>query len=50
MDYGASLIYRIVQPVLTDDFREIEKKAEQELNNTSLADCLHKMKTEIDKV
>ena len=38
-----------IQPVLTDVFRGIEEKAEQELNNTSLADCLQKMKTEIDK-
>jgi Rrf2 family protein len=43
------IVGRHIQPVLTDVFREIEEKAEQQLNNTSLADCLQKMKTEIDK-
>ena len=43
------IVGRHIQPVLTDVFRGIEEKAEQELNNTSLADCLQKMKTEIDK-
>ena len=42
------IVGRHIQPVLTDVFRGIEEKAEQELNNTSLADCLQKMKTEID--
>ena len=35
--------------VLTDVFRGIEEKAEQELNNTTLADCMQRMKKEIDK-
>ena len=43
------IVGRHIQPVRTDVFRGIEEKAEQELNNTSLADCLQKMKTEIDK-
>lgn len=43
------IVGRHIQPVLTDVFRGIEEKAEQELNNISLADCLQKMKTEIDK-
>ena len=43
------IVGRHIQPVLTDVVRGIEEKAEQELNNTSLADCLQKMKTEIDK-
>ena len=43
------IVGRHIQPVLTDVFRGIEEKAEQELKNTSLADCLQKMKTEIDK-
>ena len=43
------IVGRHIQPVLTDVFRGIEEKAEQELNNTSLADCMQKMKTEIDK-
>ena len=43
------IVGRHIQPVLTDVFRGIEEKAEQELKNISLADCLQKMKTEIDK-
>lgn len=43
------IVGRHIQPVLTDVFREIEEKAEQELKNTTLADCLKKMKVEIDK-
>jgi hypothetical protein len=35
--------------VLTDVFRGIEEKAEQELKTTTLADCMQKMKMEIDK-
>ena len=40
---------RHIQPVLADVFRGIEEKAEQELKNTTLADCMQKLKTEIDK-
>ena len=43
------IVGRHIQPVLTDVFRGIEEKAKQELKNTSLADCVQKMKTEIDK-
>lgn len=43
------IVGRHIQPVLTDVFRGIEEKAEQELKNTTLADCLQKMKKEIDK-
>ena len=43
------IVGRHIQSVLTDVFRGIEEKAEQELKNTSLADCLQKMKMEIDK-
>lgn len=38
-----------IRPVLTDVFREIEAKAEQELKTTTLADCMQKMKAEMDK-
>lgn len=38
-----------IRPVLTDVFREIEEKAELELKNTTLADCMKKMRIEIDK-
>lgn len=43
------IVGRHIQPVLTDVFRGIEEKAEQELKNTTLADCMQKMKKEIDK-
>jgi Rrf2 family protein len=43
------IVGRHIQPVLTDVFRGIEEKAEQELKNTTLADCMQKMKIEIDK-
>lgn len=43
------IVGRHIQPVLTDVFRGIEEKAEQELKNTTLADCLQKMKKESDK-
>ena len=41
------IVGRHIQPVLTDVFRGIEEKAEQELKNTSLADCLQKMKSRL---
>ena len=43
------IVGRHIRPVLADVFRGIEEKAEQELKNTTLADCMQKMKTEIDK-
>ncbi len=43
------IVGRHIRPVLTDVFRGIEKKAEQELKSTTLADCMQKMRTEIDK-
>ena len=43
------IVGRHIQPVLSDVFRGIEKKAEQELKNTTLADCMQKMRIEIDK-
>ena len=45
----ACIVGRHIQPVLTDVFRGIEEKAEDELKNTTLADCMQKMKLEIDK-
>ena len=38
-----------IRPMLTDVFREIEEKAELELKNTTLSDCMKKMRIEIDK-
>lgn len=43
------IVGRHIRPVLTDVFRDIEEKAEQELRNTTLADCMKKMRSEIDK-
>ena len=43
------VVGRHIRPVLTDVFREIEEKAELELKNTTLADCMKKMQIEIDK-
>ena len=43
------IVGRHIRPVLTDTFREIEEKAEQELKKTSLLDCMLKMKAEIDR-
>lgn len=43
------IVGRHIQPVLTDVFRGIEEKVEQELSNTTLGDCMQKMKMEIDK-
>ena len=43
------IVGRHIRPVLTDVFRGIEEKAEQELKATTLAECMKKMKTEIDK-
>ena len=43
------IVGRHIQPVLTDVFRGIEEKAERELKNTTLSDCMQKMRAEIDK-
>ena len=45
----ACIVGRHIRPVLSEVFREIEEKAELELNNTTLADCMGKMKIEIDR-
>ena len=42
------IVGRHIQPVLTDVFRGIEEKAEQELKNTTLADCMQKMRVEMN--
>ena len=43
------IVGRHIRPVLNETFREIEEKAEQQLRQTTLADCVEKMKKEIDK-
>lgn len=45
----ACIVGRHIRPVLSEVFREIEEKAELELNNMTLADCMGKMKIEIDR-
>lgn len=42
------IVGRHIQPVLTDVFRGIEEKAEKELKNTTLADCMQKMRMEMN--
>ena len=41
------IVGRHIRPVLTDVFRNIEEKVEQELKNTMLMDCMDRMRTEI---
>ena len=43
------IVGKHIRPVLSEVFRSVEEKAEQELKNTTLADCMQKMKAEIDK-
>jgi DNA-binding IscR family transcriptional regulator len=43
------IVGRHIRPVLTDVFRGIEERAELELRSTTLADCMQKMRAEIDK-
>ena len=43
------IVGRHIRPVLTEVFREIEEKAEQELRNRTLADCMGRMRIEIEK-
>ena len=43
------IVGRHIRPVLTDVFRGIEEKAEQELKATTLADCMKKMEQKINK-
>ena len=43
------IVGRHIRPVLNETFREIEEKAERQLRQTTLADCMEKMRKEIDK-
>ena len=43
------IVGRHIRPVLTDTFRQIEEKAEQELNGLTLKDCMDSMRKLIDK-
>ena len=42
------IVGKHIRPVLADIFRSIEEKAEQELNNTTLRDCMDRMQVEIE--
>ena len=43
------IVGRHIRPVLNETFREVEEKAERQLKQTTLADCMEKMQKEIDK-
>lgn len=43
------IVGKHIRPVLTDVFRDIEEKAEQELKQTTLKDCMNRMKLEIER-
>ncbi|MBQ6475967.1 MAG: Rrf2 family transcriptional regulator [Clostridia bacterium] len=43
------IVGKHIRPVLTEVFRGIEEKAEQELKQTTLRDCMSKMKQEIER-
>lgn len=43
------IVGKHIKPVLTDVFRGIEEKAEQELKKTTLAECIDKMRKEIEE-
>ncbi|MBR1660620.1 MAG: Rrf2 family transcriptional regulator [Oscillospiraceae bacterium] len=41
------IVGRHIRPVLTETFREVEEQAEQRLKQTTLADCMEKMRIRI---
>ncbi|MBQ7372310.1 MAG: Rrf2 family transcriptional regulator [Blautia sp.] len=43
------IVGRHIRPVLSDVFRGVEEKAEQELRNTTLADCIDRMRKQIER-
>jgi Rrf2 family protein len=43
----ACIVGRHIRPVLTECFREIERKAEEQLRQLTLADCMDKMRKRI---
>ena len=43
------IVGKHIRPVLTDVFRSIEEKAEQELRSITLRDCMDKMRGEIER-
>lgn len=47
--YDQCIVGKHIRPVLTDVFRSIEEKAEQELRSTTLRDCMDRMQGEIER-
>lgn len=47
--YDKCIVGKHIRPVLTDVFRGIEERAEQELKNTTLRDCMDRMREEIER-
>ncbi|MDO4536736.1 MAG: Rrf2 family transcriptional regulator [Coriobacteriales bacterium] len=43
------IVGRHIKPVLSDVFRGIDEAAERELRATTLADCMERLKAEIDR-
>lgn len=43
------IVGRHIRPVLTDVFREAEKALDRQIRGTTLADCMDRMRAEIDK-
>lgn len=43
------IVGKHIRPVLSDVFRDVEEKAEQELRNTTLADCIDRMRKQIER-
>ena len=43
------IVGRHIRPVLSDVFKEVERRAEDEMRETTLFDCMNKMRVLIDK-
>ena len=43
------IVGKYIKPVLSDVFRGVEEKAEQELRDTTLADCIDSMREQIER-
>ncbi len=43
------IVGRHIKPVMKEVFREVEEKAEQQLKNTTLQDCIDTMRTEAER-
>lgn len=43
------IVGKHIKPVLSDIFRNVEEKAEQELRETTLADCIDRMRKQIER-